>query len=347
MNKLKKDFNLNSLFSLGNMLTIIILLRPNLRQYTTMRYLTVVAVADLCSLYSWNLNLFYKHLINPYQNDLEDASIISCRLVSFIAFVSLELSSWYLTLMSVDRCLNIHFLFWNKQYGRAKYSIYIILVTTIIILCLNTHLLFLNGYKVPDCTPYAKRTCFKCYERPNDPNYIFPKWEKIHVIVYNFIPFSIMLISTFLIIRRSVSSTNKHRRSSTKNNTEVNRNDNRQRRQRQLTCILLSVIFLFVSLTTPVMIYNVFLRNNMQTRKPLKYIIQGVLLCIQFTSHAVSFIKTLIKNNLTEIFRSIFLFIVMVQQNFVRNLMNSFDVLHEHKLQYRLKLVEHHLDELH
>jgi len=282
------------------MLTIIILLRPNLRQYTTMRYLTVVAIADLCSLYSWNLNLFYKHLINPYQNDLEDASIISCRIISFIAFVSLELSSWYLTLVSVDRCLNIHFLFWHRQFGRASRSIYIILITTIIILCLNIHLLFLNGYKKADCTPQGKRTCIICYARLNDPNYIFPKWEKIHVIVYNFIPFSIMLVSTCFIIRRSLSSTNKKHSLSAGNKSESFKIDNRQRKQRQLTCILLSVIFLFVSLTTPVMIYNVFLRNHMQNRKPLKYIIQGILLCIQYTSHAVSF--DLIPNDLIDVF---------------------------------------------
>jgi hypothetical protein len=269
------------------MLTIIILLRPNLRKYTTMRYLTVVAIADICSLYSWNLNLFYKHLINPYQNDIEDASVIPCRIVSFIAFVSLELSSWYLTLVSVDRCLNIHFLFWNRQFGRASYSIYIILGTTIIIICLNIHLLFLNGYKQPNCTPYGKNTCFVCYARPNDSLYIFPKWEKIHVIVYNFIPFSIMLVSTCFIIRRSLSSANKQRSLSSRNTNESLRNDSRQRKQRQLTCILLSVTFLFVLLTTPVMIYNVFLRNHLTNRKPMKYIIQGILLCTQFTSHAV------------------------------------------------------------
>ncbi|CAF5185292.1 unnamed protein product, partial [Rotaria magnacalcarata] len=63
--------------TIGNILTIIILFRPSLRQHTTMRYLIAVATADLCSLYSWNLNLFYKHLINPNQNDLEDLSVIS------------------------------------------------------------------------------------------------------------------------------------------------------------------------------------------------------------------------------------------------------------------------------
>jgi hypothetical protein len=251
-----------------------------------MRYLTAVAFADLCSLYSWNLNLLYKHLINPYQNDLEDHSIVSCRLISFIAFVSLQLSSWYLTLVSLDRCLNIHFLFWHRQLGQAKYATYIIISVAIIILSLNLHLLFLNGYREANCIPYAKRTCYICYARINDRDYIFPKWERIHVIIYNFFPFSTMLISNGFIIRRSILSTNTQKNKSTDSrNTSFN---NRQRRQRQLTWILVSVTFLFVFLTTPVMLYNVFLRNFLKDRKPLKYIVLGILLCIQFTSHAVS-----------------------------------------------------------
>ena len=173
-----------------------------------MRYLIAVATADLCALYSWNLNLFYKHLINSYQNDLEDSSVIPCRIVSFIAFVSLQSSSWYLTLVSVDRCLSIHFLFWNRRFGRAKYSVYIILSVTITIALINIHLLFLNGYQLSNCIPFEKRTCFICYSRLNDPHYIFPKWERMHVIIYNLIPFTIMLISNSFIIRRTVLSAN-------------------------------------------------------------------------------------------------------------------------------------------
>ncbi|UJR09897.1 hypothetical protein I4U23_014119 [Adineta vaga] len=273
--------------TIGNILTIIILLRPNLRKHTTMRYLIAVAIADLCSLYSWNLNLFYKHLINPYQNDLEDASIVSCRFVSFFAFVSLQLSSWYLTLVSFDRCLNIHFLFWHRKLGQAKYVIFIILSITIIIASINSHLLFLNGYQQSNCIPFGKRTCIVCYARLNDPYYIFPKWEKIHVLIYNLIPFSIMLISNCFIIRRSFASTI-IRTSSLDVKQRLSRNY-RQRKQRQLTYILLFVTFLFVLLTAPVLIYNVFLRNNLVDRKPLKYIVQGILLSMQFTSHAINF----------------------------------------------------------
>ena len=271
--------------SVGNLLTIIVLLRANLRRHTTMRYLLAVAVADLCSLYSWNLNLFYKHLINPYQNDLEDSSIVSCRLLSFIAFVSLQLSSWYLTLVSVDRCLNIHFLFWHRQIGRANRALYIIGLVTIIVIVINSHLLFLNGYRQTNCTPFKKRTCIVCYAHHSDRFYIFPKWEKIHVIIYNLIPFSIMLICNCFIIRRSLAA-NLRRFTTPDVQTKVKRNQ-RQRKQRQLTYLLLCVTFLFVALTTPVMIYNVFLRNALVHRKPLKYILQGTLLCLQFTSHAV------------------------------------------------------------
>ncbi|CAF0824586.1 unnamed protein product [Rotaria sordida] len=275
--------------TIGNILTIIILSRPNLRRHTTMRYFIAVAIADLCSLYSWNLNLFYKHLINRYQNDLEDASIISCRLVSFIAFVSLQLSSWYLTLVSVDRCLSIHFLFWRRQLGRVSHSIYIILSVTIIIIFLNIHLLFLNGYKISNCIPYGKRTCFKCYACLNDKYYIFPKWETVHVIVYNLIPLFIMLISAYFMIRRSQSSHRRQRTLSIDGRSNSLSSNDRRNKHRQLTCVLISLILLFAFLTTPVMIYNVFLRNHLVNRKPLKYIVQGILLCKQFTHHAINF----------------------------------------------------------
>ena len=276
------------IFCVGNILTIVILLRPALRQNTTMRYLTAVAIADLCSLYSWNLNLFYKHLVNPYQNDLEDLSIILCRSISFIAFVSLQLSSWFLTLVSVDRCLNTYFLFWHRKFGRVNYATFTILTLTLIILLINGHLLFLNGYRQTNCIPFKKRTCFICYSHRNDPYYIFPKWERVHVIIYNWIPFSIMLISNCFIIRRVLSS--KIRTTSStriKNKSSVNY---RQHKQKQLTCLLLFLTFVFVLLTTPVMIYNVFLRNYLAKRKPLKYILHGILLCLQFTNHAVSYI---------------------------------------------------------
>lgn len=87
--------------TLGNTLTIIVLCRRNLRRSVTMRYLIAVSVCDILSLYGWNLNNFYKFTISPTGSNLEQISIVHCRIVSFLTFAGLQLSSWCLTAVSL------------------------------------------------------------------------------------------------------------------------------------------------------------------------------------------------------------------------------------------------------
>ena len=89
--------------TVGNLLTIIVLLRRNLRRLVTIRYLIVVSICDTISLYGWNLNSFYKFNISPEKDNLEEISIIHCRVISFMTFVSLQLSSWCLTAVSLGK----------------------------------------------------------------------------------------------------------------------------------------------------------------------------------------------------------------------------------------------------
>jgi len=89
--------------TLGNLLTIIILCRRNLRRYVTMRYLIAVSVCDTISLYGWNLNNFYKFTISSNYNNLEEISLIHCRIMSYLTFVGLQLSSWCLAAVSIGK----------------------------------------------------------------------------------------------------------------------------------------------------------------------------------------------------------------------------------------------------
>lgn len=89
--------------TVGNSLTILILCRRNLRRYVTMRYLIAVSVSDLISLYGWNLNNFYKFTISKDYNNLEEVSLLHCRIISFFSFVGLQLSSWCLTAVSLGK----------------------------------------------------------------------------------------------------------------------------------------------------------------------------------------------------------------------------------------------------
>ena len=89
--------------TVGNLLTIIVLLRPHLRRFVTVRYLTIVSICDLISLYGWNLNNFYKFNLSRGNSNIEDISLLHCRLISFLSFVTLQLSSWCLTAVSLGK----------------------------------------------------------------------------------------------------------------------------------------------------------------------------------------------------------------------------------------------------
>lgn len=69
----------------------------------TIRYLIVVSICDTISLYGWNLNNFYKFTLSPNNDNLEEISIGHCRIISFMTFVSLQLSSWCLTAVSLGK----------------------------------------------------------------------------------------------------------------------------------------------------------------------------------------------------------------------------------------------------
>lgn len=88
---------------MGNLLTLIVLLRKNLRRLVTVRYLIVVSICDTISLYGWNFNNFYKFTVSSKNDDLEEISLGHCRVISFMTFVSLQLSSWCLTAVSFGK----------------------------------------------------------------------------------------------------------------------------------------------------------------------------------------------------------------------------------------------------
>lgn len=89
--------------TVGNLLTIVVLLRRNLRRFVTIRYLILVSIFDTISLYGWNLNSFYKFTLSLNQDNLEEISLTHCRMISFMTFVSLQISSWCLTAVSLGK----------------------------------------------------------------------------------------------------------------------------------------------------------------------------------------------------------------------------------------------------
>ncbi len=176
----------------------------------------------------------------------------------------------------LDRCLSLYYLTWKQNYGKLTRTKYHLAILTIACLLLNAHILFLNGYRTgpPNYT-------IKCYATKTNPNYIFPIWERVHLVVYNLCPFSIMCICNTYTIYVTIRSA-RIRMPATGQFT----------RHRQFSIMLILVTFAFVILTLPSCIYFVFFRHRMSSAnasRTSRYMVQICLGSVQFTAHAINF----------------------------------------------------------
>lgn len=179
----------------------------------------------------------------------------------------------------IDRALNLYWLHWKQSFGQLRYTKYYISIIIFICLALNSHILFLNGYR--------KTTGdIKCYSTRDNPDYIYPQWERVHLVVYNLCPFAIMCICNTYIIVVTVRSSRAQIDS-----TPPTIQRKTLERYRQLTALLIIVTFAFVLLTLPACIYFVFFRHHLESKtgRTYRYMIQITLNSVQFTSHAINF----------------------------------------------------------
>jgi hypothetical protein len=179
----------------------------------------------------------------------------------------------------IDRALNLYWSQWKQSYGRLKYTKYYIIVLTSICIALNSHILVLNGYR-------TSSGIITCYATRTNPDYIYPQWERVHLVLYNLCPFAIMCICNTYIIFVTVRSSRAQIES-----TPIKIYRKSIERYRQFTALLILVTFAFVILTSPACIYYVFFRNNLalKAQRNYRYMVQILLNSIQFTSHGINF----------------------------------------------------------
>ena len=134
------DLLLAILGTAGNVLVLIVAYR--LRKTTTFVFIACLAVTDSLTLYFWNLN----HFLGPFFSiDLENDSLVGCKLGNFVQFASLESSAWLLVLLSSDRLVSIVVKQWRLVYFKTKRALLTALATISIIWALNINVLFTFG----------------------------------------------------------------------------------------------------------------------------------------------------------------------------------------------------------
>lgn len=101
--------------TMGNLTSLYLLTRKRLRPVSSMRYLAALCLVDTVCLYGWYLSSVYRQLNGDHLRRIENLSPFLCKLVAYMSFSSLQLSSILLCMLTIDRFLIIVASKWRQK----------------------------------------------------------------------------------------------------------------------------------------------------------------------------------------------------------------------------------------
>ena len=241
---------------------LIFRLSKEFNQIPSMVYLSFIAILDTLSLFEWNLN----HFLSPNFNiELEYLNVFNCKFFIFIQVFSFHCSANLLSIMCIDRFVTINSmpgsLFSRLPFSTVKSSYIWSISLLVFFFIFNSHLLILNGnyvnVKFKNETEFTINTngtlisnvkTIKieklCYWY--SPTYrIYPLLDHINLVVYNLIPFTIMMTFNVLLITKTLLMNKSSKYLNDKEALKA------MKKKRRLTISILSITFAFIIMTTP------------------------------------------------------------------------------------------------
>ncbi|CAF1044319.1 unnamed protein product [Brachionus calyciflorus] len=185
--------------TISNFIIFYICSKKPLRNISTFKFLSILALSDTLCLYGWNLTHFTVSYLNIDYNLIY---LAICRIELFIQQTSLQYSAWILVSIALDRLLSTLNNNWSKFYTNGK-QIYFYLLCVIFILCgINSPILIKIGYySFENGTQILK--CLATYE--NDYT-LYNIMAEIHLYLFSIVPFTCLIIINSILIYTAVIS---------------------------------------------------------------------------------------------------------------------------------------------
>ncbi|CAF1020753.1 unnamed protein product [Rotaria sordida] len=225
----------------GNGLALIVINRRSLRHTSSSVFITYLAIFDTLVLIIHLTGLMTLHTIKSY--------ILHCLftyLTDFVTFCSV----WIMVVMTIERCIAVHSPFLAKRFctiQRARHSMYILIFTALTFFSLTLPFIYT-----------LNKTQNKCVVRKQYQILI----RIIKPTVFYFIPDLILLVNLFIIYelfmarrQRTQQLINPENAIHQINATSFNR------KQQQLTMMLVTVSLSFYLFTTPAIVDYILQRN--------------------------------------------------------------------------------------
>jgi hypothetical protein len=260
---------------------------PN-RSNPTIIVFAHLALIELLIPFTWNINYVVRELLWKYQKNvtiknLEQHSLFICKLISYGAYFSLQCAAWLKTLATFARCVSLHHN-WALKKWLSKSNIIRRVIWSVICLIgfINFPIWIINGRREYYKDQYNHTKIeIKCYQSK-----FFQFWEITHLLLYNFIPFTLMISCNILIIRQVRESRSRTQGSKMSSQTSNHRRPKTSDGSRLTKTLILITIF-FIIFTSPAAIFYIVFGKTIKRHRNL---ITMTLSNLATTSHVTSFI---------------------------------------------------------
>ena len=176
----------------GNALSTLLFAITKLNRTSCGVYFLVLAVADTLAL----IGGLHHCLTIGYRFTVPSA--VYCRFRNFFFYTSMDLASWMVVAISLDRYLKVKYPIGARKYATRRLAIVVSCVAALVFFLKNVHLTttFIGDF--------SNDTADYCDPNPEHPSYVYffqQVWPWIDLTTYALVPFVIVAVCNGLIIR--------------------------------------------------------------------------------------------------------------------------------------------------
>ncbi|XP_069138304.1 cysteinyl leukotriene receptor 2-like [Argopecten irradians] len=231
----------------GNIFSIYILTRKNIRQSTCTVYLIVLACSDLVVLYTGLLRTW---ISATFQDDIRTHTSGICKIHTWLVYVSLDFSAWILVAVTAERVALVWFPHQAKTRCTKRTAAFVITPIFVCLMVINSHIFYgIDNVKVTN----GNSTTIKCSFVSSDYQRFFEElWPWVDLTIFCGLPFCFLVTGNVLIITKVFAS-----QRATKRKVDPHNPQSRSQRSQMssMSVMLFCLNCVFLLCTTPVSIY--------------------------------------------------------------------------------------------
>ena len=222
---------------IGNGLSFAVMTRKSLRGQVTSFYIALLAVLDTITLF---LGIFPQWILVAFEVDISTFSRSVCKIWSFSSIWVSDSVSWIVSLIAIDRFVNIIFPHKAKVWITLKRSIWVSIAVILFLFTINLQLLFVKQLEVKHDT--NNKTYLHC-KFSSTSTYLIFTW--IDLACFCVIPFAIISFCNAAILFRLY----------------LKKSRSVEQRMTSITLTLISVALILLVCTLPYEIYQLSMRK--------------------------------------------------------------------------------------